>query len=81
MAHDIEMTPELTQILVAQQTRFIEKFGREPGPDDPIFFDPERDVPTPWSPEKIQAELQRAMEAAQIPEAKRRRLRRLFGED
>lgn len=24
---------------------FIEKFGRETGPDDPVFFDPDADEP------------------------------------
>jgi hypothetical protein len=26
---------------------FIEKFGREPGPDDPVFLDPDKALPTP----------------------------------
>jgi hypothetical protein len=26
---------------------FREKFGRDPGPDDPVFFDPDADEPTP----------------------------------
>lgn len=25
----------------------FDKFGREPGPDDPVFFDPEADTPVP----------------------------------
>jgi hypothetical protein len=80
MARRIKMTPEITQIISDQRARFIKKFGREPGPNDPVFFDPDRDVPTPWSPEKLQAELLKAMEAANIPEAKRRGLLRLFGD-
>ncbi|NEB03771.1 hypothetical protein [Streptomyces sp. SID13726] len=30
---------------------FREKFGREPGPDDPLFFDPDADEPMPLSRE------------------------------
>jgi len=26
-----------------QRQRFIEKFGRDPGPDDPVFFDLDED--------------------------------------
>jgi hypothetical protein len=32
-------------MLRAQQARFEEKFGRPPGPDDPLFFDPDADHP------------------------------------
>ncbi|MFI2747265.1 hypothetical protein ACH5BA_13310 [Kitasatospora sp. NPDC018623] len=32
-----------------QLARFREKFGREPGPDDPLFFDPDADEPRPRS--------------------------------
>jgi SEC-C motif len=35
----IPMTPEMTEILDEQRRAFIEKFGREPGPNDPVFFD------------------------------------------
>ena len=30
-----------------QRQAFIKNFGREPGPDDPIFFDPDADTPRP----------------------------------
>lgn len=32
-----------------QRQAFIEKFGREPEGDDPIFFDPDQDTPQPMS--------------------------------
>ena len=35
---------------------FTERFGREPGPEDPLFFDPTNDVPTTKSPETATAE-------------------------
>jgi hypothetical protein len=28
------------------------KFGRDPGPNDPVFFDPDKDVPTPIDMER-----------------------------
>src|SRR5271166_4382698 len=33
------ISPEVADILQAQRQRFIDKHGREPGPDDPVFFD------------------------------------------
>jgi hypothetical protein len=41
------MKPRVHEALVEQRKAFIEKFGREPGPSDPVFFDPDEDVPTP----------------------------------
>jgi hypothetical protein len=42
----IKLPPHVVDALKLQRARFIEKFGREPGPGDPIFFDPEKDEPT-----------------------------------
>ncbi len=38
---------QLKAALLNQRQAFIEKFGREPGPQDPVFFDPNADAPTP----------------------------------
>jgi hypothetical protein len=32
---------------------FVQKFGREPGPDDPLFFDPNANTPQPIKPQEI----------------------------
>ncbi|MEV6780491.1 hypothetical protein [Streptomyces syringium] len=42
---------ELKEGLEGQLVAFREKFGREPGPDDPLFFDPDADEPTPLTKE------------------------------
>jgi hypothetical protein len=39
----------------AQQRRFEEKFGRPMRADDPLFFDPDADLPRPMAPERIGA--------------------------
>ncbi len=36
-----------------QKQLFKEKFGREPAPDDPLFFDPDADMPKEMNEEKI----------------------------
>lgn len=45
----------LQEALEASRRAFREKFGRDPGPDDPVLFDPNADEPTPLSPEGWQA--------------------------
>ena len=45
--------PEAQNALDEQRRAFIEKFGREPGPGDPILFDPDADTPTPMDPDRV----------------------------
>jgi hypothetical protein len=42
----LEQDPNLREELALQLDAFREKFGRDPAPGDPIFFDPEKDEPT-----------------------------------
>jgi hypothetical protein len=37
----VAITERTRAILEAQQQRFREKVGRDPGPSDPVFFDPD----------------------------------------
>lgn len=53
-----EARSELDTALAAQREKFIAKFGREPGPDDPIFFDLDED--------KLRDDTANAMRAAGI---------------
>ena len=43
----IKMDPELARAMKNQLRAFKKKFGREPGPNDPVFFDPDADTPQP----------------------------------
>jgi hypothetical protein len=47
----VPLHPKLQEALEAQRAAFTAKFGREPGPHDPIFFDPDADVPRPINAE------------------------------
>ena len=60
----IKMNKELHEAMMQQQKSFVEKFGREAGPDDPIFFDPDSDVPIPLSESKLRKELSEAARKA-----------------
>ena len=63
-SRSISMSPELEDAFQEQRERFIEKFGREPNYDDPIFFDPDADTPQPYPEEKYTEELIEAMRKA-----------------
>jgi hypothetical protein len=58
------MTPEMRDGLLKQREAFKAKFGREPGPGDPVFFDPSKDTPTPI---EMEADVLAAMSAANLP--------------
>jgi len=51
----IKMDPELARAMKNQLSAFKKKFGREPGPNDPVFFDPDADTPQPIPIEKLRA--------------------------
>lgn len=43
----VSLAPEVVEELRRQENLFREKFGRDPGPGDPVFFDPDADEPRP----------------------------------
>jgi hypothetical protein len=66
-ARVIKLNRGAVDALEEQRALFIEKFGREPGPGDPVFFDPDEDEPTAITPERraeLMAQLQAAVDAA-----------------
>jgi hypothetical protein len=50
----VSMTPLMRDALLEQREAFIKKFGREPGPGDPVFFDPDADTPTQISWDRME---------------------------
>jgi hypothetical protein len=63
----IDLSPRAEAEMEAQLRRFREKFGRDPLPSEPIFFDPDFDVPTPYDPEKFHQRMLEVFEAAGTP--------------
>ena len=49
----VKLGKESVQILEDQKKAFVEKFGREPTGSDPVFFEPDADVPQPISQAKM----------------------------
>lgn len=58
----VKLAPPVLAALKAQRTAFRKKFGRDPGPGDPVFFDPDADVPTEISEARLRAEILEALE-------------------
>jgi hypothetical protein len=61
------MTPEIKRLLRDQRKKFIKKFGREPGPDDPVFFDPEASEPLLLNQKQLEDASLKAMLMAGTP--------------
>jgi hypothetical protein len=62
----VHLAPAAADAIRAQHRRFEEKFGRPPSPDDPIFFDPDSDEPTPLSLLEAERESTALLEAAGV---------------
>ena len=60
------MTPRAEAILRRQFELFREKFGRDPGPGDPVFFDPSKDEPAHFSEGNAEEKVVEAMRKAGI---------------
>jgi hypothetical protein len=60
-----EAGTELREGFQAQFAAFRAKFGREPGPNDPVFFDPDADEPTPLSQRHFDDAMDQMLKAAE----------------
>ena len=47
----------IEEIMNKQLNSFAEKYGREPGPEDPIFFDLDDQIPISYSKENLRERL------------------------
>jgi hypothetical protein len=63
---EMRLPPEVVEGFEVQRKLFIEKFGREPGADDPIFFDPTKDQPQPMDDYAVRVQIVNAMSVAGI---------------
>ena len=65
----IYLSAEGQQLIERQLEAFRKKFGRYPGPDDPVFFDPDEDKPVPLSDEEYERAVVAAMPQAGLDPA------------
>jgi hypothetical protein len=66
-------------VMQAQMAAFREKFGRDRQPDEPVFFDPESDVPTKIQPSMIRRQLEEACKRAGLDDDAAGRVLRELG--
>lgn len=59
MSPEHPQASEMASTFAALRRDFVERFGREPGPDDPLLVDPDATVPTPLSEDAFDAMLDR----------------------
>lgn len=62
----IRLTPAALEVFEELARRFEAKFGRPPGPEDPIFFDPDADEPRPMPAAIVEAAMTKAMHAVGV---------------
>lgn len=65
----VPITREMRDVLERQRRRFIDKFGREPGENDPVFFDPAAEELRPINDEVVDQLFLEAMHRAQVDPA------------
>jgi hypothetical protein len=63
---DGKAAEDLKAELERNRERFREKFGRDPGPDDPVFWDPDAEQPKALSMETVTPQILAAMRTANI---------------
>jgi len=64
-----DLSDETMAALRRQRQAFEERFGRPPGPDDPLLFDPDLDIPTAITPVKMEAAMTDVLTRAGIDPA------------
>ena len=64
--HEVTMSPELREVLLKQREAFVQKFGREPGLTESVFFDPNVDDPQPLDADEVTATLLNACQESGI---------------
>jgi hypothetical protein len=63
----IPLRPEAVAALKDLREAFIRKFGRPPGPDDPLFFDPEADTPRPIPLHRAHQDIRKLLASSGAP--------------
>ena len=61
---DSPQEKQLRELMKRQAGHFREKFGRDPSPEDPIFFDPEADEPRPHDLDTMTREMTEGLRQA-----------------
>jgi integrase len=63
----VKLNPQVMDALETQRGAFRKKFGRDMGPGDPLYFDPDEDTPQPFPDDKMRVQILEAMNKAGVP--------------
>jgi hypothetical protein len=61
---DSPQDTDLREMMERQAGHFRDKFGRDPGPEDPLFFDPDADEPRPRDLDTVTREMTEGLRTA-----------------
>lgn len=61
------ISDRVAEAISNQREAFSKKSGREPGPDDPVFFDPDASTPVPMDEDQLRADTLEVLREAEIP--------------
>ncbi len=70
MGRKVKLSARLIRGLDQQRRDFKKKFGREPGPSDPLFFDPDADTPQQLTEQQVNDGIRDAALAAGLDPAR-----------
>ena len=56
----------LIAVVCSRFEAFLERFGREPGPDEPLLFDPQQDDPAQASADERLLQIKHSADAANV---------------
>ncbi len=70
MSAEHPQAAEMAGALEALRRDFVDRFGRKPGPSDPLLADPDAAVPTPLSADAFDAMLDRLADGVDDPVVK-----------
>jgi hypothetical protein len=65
---EAEAGADMAALLEERRSAFVGRYGREPGPGDPVFFDADtpEDPPRPWTEAEVREALSRPGVAAEL---------------
>jgi len=67
ITREVPVDESTAEALQHQREAFFEKLGRQPEGDDPVFFDPYLDEPTPFQKEEMNRQMIQRLEQAGTP--------------
>ncbi len=62
----LDVEPALLKVAICRYGMFLKKFGRDPGPEEPLFFDPARETPVEANRNEMRDQVIEAARCVQV---------------